>query len=213
MTETATELEAAGKVSGVQGIIDAYQTWTQTLVSYMARATGLLENLYVEQEQVIDELRKLCARTHSLRHADFDVILGKVLGDRGKTRQSLMSLVNGYRAERETVIAQLREMFRSGMDQASRDWPALKQRLLGGEEGVQQIVQALREVHMEQQKISAALSGLLGRGEMLKIDDLKTVVQTLASRDSRTSAELAALLAICESAGRNAGLKWQCLAA
>ena len=66
---------------------------------------------------------------------------------------------------------------------------------------------------MEQQKISAALSGLLGRGEMLKIDDLKTVVQTLASRDSRTSAELAALLAICESAGRNAGLKWQCLAA
>jgi hypothetical protein len=93
-------------------------------------------------------------------------------------------------------------------------WPALKRRLLGEkDDGVGEIVEVLRQVNIEQEQIAAALSGLLMRGERLKIDDLKTVAQRLAGRDSRASAELAALLAGCESAGRNAALRWQRLVA
>jgi hypothetical protein len=172
-----------------------------------------LEHLYAEQDEVIDQLRKLCARTHSLRHADFDAIFGKVLADRRRTRESLSALVDGYRSGREAVIQEVREMLTSDMAQAVKTWPALKQRLLSEkDDGVGEIVAALRQVHIEQEKIATALSGLLMRGERLKIDDLKAVAQRLASRDSRDSAELAALLAACESAGRNAGLRWQRLA-
>jgi hypothetical protein len=189
----------------------------ETLAGYMERAAGLLENLYAEQDEVIDQLRKLCAKTHSLRHVDFDAIFGKVLAGERKTRESLSLLVNGYRTGREAVIEEVREMLSpktSDMAQAVKTWPALRQRLLSEkDDGVGEIVTALRQVHIEQEKIATALSGLLMRGERLKIDDLKAVAQRLASRDSRASAELAALLAACESAGRNAGLRWQRLVA
>jgi hypothetical protein len=205
---------ASQETSEVQHIIETYRAWVQTLAGYMEGAAGLLENLYAEQDETVDQLRKLCAKTHSLRHVDFDAIFGKVLAGGRKTRESLSLLVNGYRTGREAVIKEVRELFASDMAQAVKTWPALKQRLLGEkDDGVGEIVAVLRQVHIEQQQIAAALSGLLVRGERLKIDDLKTVAQRLAGRDSRASAELAALLAGCESAGRNAALRWQRLVA
>jgi hypothetical protein len=200
----------------VHPVIETYRTWVGTLAGYMKRAAELLESLYAEQDEVIDQLRKLCAGTHCLRHADFDAIFGRVLADRGRTRESLSALVDGYRAGREAVIQEVSEMFRAGsrdMAEAVNAWPDLKARLLSEkDDGASLIVSALRQVHVEQEKISSALTGLLMRGERLKIDDLKVVAQRLASRDSRDSAELAALLAVCESAGRNAELKWRRLA-
>jgi hypothetical protein len=213
VTDTTIDLPKPLETSAVHPVIETYRTWVVTLAGYMKRAVDLLENLYAEQDQVIDQLRKLCARTHCLRHADFDAIFGKVLADRRRTRESLSALVDGYHAGRVAVIQEVREMFASDTAQAVKAWPALKERLLSEKDnGAGRIVAALRQVHIEQEKISAALAGLLMRGERLKIDDLKTVAQRLASRDSRDSAELAALLAVCESAGRDAGLRWQRLA-
>ncbi len=194
----------------VHSVIETYRTWVDTLTGYMKRAADLLENLYAEQDQAIDQLRKLCAKTHCLRHADFDAIFGAVLANRGQTRQSLLTLVGGYRAARETVIADVQEMFGADMALVVAAWPALKARLLSEKaDGSGEIIAVLRQVHIEQEKFSTALTGLLMRGERLKIDDLKTVAQRLASRDSRDSAELAALLAVCESAGHSTELKWQ----
>ena len=213
MTETTIDMPKSLETSAVHPLIETYRTWVGTLAGYMKRAADLLENLYAEQDEVIDQLRKLCAKTHSLRHVDFDAIFGRVLADRGRTRESLSALVDGYRAGRETVIQEVRAMFASDMAQAVKAWPALKERLLSEkDDGAGEIVAALRQVHIEQEKISAALTGLLMRGQRLKTDDLKTVAQRLASRDSRASAELAALLAVCESAGSNAGSRWQRLA-
>jgi hypothetical protein len=216
VTDMITDLPKSLEASGVHPVIETYQTWVDTLAGYMKRAADLLANLYSEQDQVIDQLRKLCAKTHCLRHADFDAIFGRVLADRGRTKESLSALVDGYRAGREAVIQEVREMFPAGgsdMTRAVSAWPALKARLLSEkDDGAGEIVAALRQVHIEQEKISSALAGLLMRGDRLRIDDLKTVAQSLASRDSRDSAELAALLAACESAGRNAGLRWQRLA-
>jgi hypothetical protein len=187
-------------------------TWVDTLVGYMKRAAALLENLYAEQDQIIDQLRQLCARTHSLRHADFDALFGKVLGDRRNFGESVLVLVEGYRTGREAVVREVQEMFTSDMAKAASAWPGLKTRLGEDDESLQKIVAVLRQVHTEQESISAALSGLLMRGDKLKVDDLKTVAQRLAGRDSRESAELAALLGICESARLNAGFKWRRLA-
>jgi hypothetical protein len=198
------------EASAVHPVIETYRSWVDTLAGYMRRAADLLENLYAEQDQVIDQLRKLCAKTHCLRHADFDAIFGRILTDRLRTRESLLTLVDGYRAAREAVIQDVGEMFASDVDQAAKAWPDLKERLLSEkDDGAGEIIAALRQVHVEQEKLSTALTGLLMRGERLKIDDLKTVAQRLASRDSRDSAELAALLAVCESAGHNTGLRWQ----
>jgi hypothetical protein len=216
VTDTTIDLPKSLETSAVHPVIETYRTWVDTLAGYMKRAADLLENLYAEQDETVDQLRKLCAKMHSLRHVDFDAILGRVLADRGRTRESLSALVDGYRTGREAVIQEVREIFLAGdsdMAQAVKTWPALKQRLLGEkDDGVGEIVAALRQVHIEQEQIATALSGLLMRGEKLKIDDLKTVAERLASRDSRASAELVALLAVCESAGRKAGLRWQRLA-
>jgi hypothetical protein len=213
VTEMMIDMPKSPGSPAVHAVLETYRTWIDTLAGYMGRAAALLENLFTEQDQIIDQLRKLCAKTHCLRHSDFDAILGRVLGDHGRTRESLAALVEGYRAGREAVIQEAREMFASDTAQAVKAWPELKQRLLSEkDDGAGQIVAALRQVHVEQEKISTALTGLLERGERLRIDDLKTVAQRLARGDSRNSAELAALLAVCESAGRSAGLKWRQLA-
>ncbi len=196
-----------------QPIIETYRAWVDALAGYMKRAAQLLENLYTEQDQAIDQVRNLCAKTHSLRHADFDDIFSKVLADRRRTRESSIALVDQYRAGREAIINEVRDLLTTDIIQAIKTWPILKERLLGGQDDqTRQIVSVLRQVHIEQEKISTALSGLLMRGEKLKIEELKTVAQRLAGRGSSESAELAALLAVCESAGHDAGMKWQRLA-
>ena len=121
--------------------------------------------------------------------------------------------MDGYRANRQELIEEVREIFNANLARAVKAWPVLKQRLLDEQDaGADKVVLALRQVHVEQEELSTALSGLLFRGEKLRINDMKTVAGKLAATDSRGYAELAALLAMCESAGRDAGLKWQRLA-
>jgi len=213
MTSTIVEKALPHEMPAMAATIHAYQTWVETLAGCMQRAAGLLEGLYAGQDETVEQLRALCAKTRSLRHADFDAIFGAVLAERRGARESLSALVDGYLAGRRAVIGEVREMLASEVDRAVGLWPDLKERLLGEEDQAEaRIIGALRQVHLEQEKVSAALAGLLMRGERLKIDDLKTVAQRLAGTDSRESAELATLLGVCESAGRNATLRWERLA-
>ena len=213
MTQTTINTPALGDANSVFPVLETYRAWVETLSGYMTRAAELLEGLYAEQDRMLGQLRDLCAHSRSIRHSDFNAVFGGLLAQRRKTRQSAAALVERYRTGRQEVIGELDNTFRNDLAGAAAAWPALKQRLLGGEDDkIRQIVSALRAVHMEQEKITTALSGLLLRGEKLRIDDLKTVAWRLASGDSRETAELAALLGVCESAGHAAGLKWQRLA-
>jgi hypothetical protein len=180
----------------------------------MKRAAGLLEGLCLEQDEITEQLRELYARTRSLRHADFDAICGTILAERREARESLAVLVEEYLAGRQAVIEEVREMLACGAGRAVELWPDLKKRLLGEDDNaVAKIVTVLRQLHLEREKVSAALSGLWQRGARLKIADLKTVAQRLAGTNSQEFAELAALLGICESAGRDAAVRWERLAA
>lgn len=213
MSETGKDNSAARQAPSIQPVLEAYRASAETVAGYMSRAVDLLESLYADQDEMIEQLREIFARHHSLRHSDFDSIFGSVLIDRRRTRESLSALVDDYRTGREAVISEIRELFSSDVTQAAEAWPALKERLLSETgDGAGGVIAALRRVHMEQEELSAALSALLDRAERLKISDLKTVARNLASRDSRESAELAALLATCESAALNAGVKWHRLA-
>ena len=179
----------------------------------MGRAVDLLENLYAEQDEIIEQLKRTLSKSKSFRRSDFDAIFEKVLAERRRTREALPALVDGYRADREALIQEVQELFCSNLPQAVETWPILKERLLDSQDsGEREVVAALRGVHVEQEELSAALLGLLRRGEKIRIGDLKTVAKRLAARDSSESAELAALLTMCESAGRDAGRKWQRLA-
>ena len=162
---------------------------------------------------MIEQLRQLLSNSKSLRRVDFDAILADLLARRHRTRGMLSVLVDEYRANRETLIQEIEDLCHCDASQASKIGPAIKKRLLDGQDAAErEVVAVLRQVHTEQEELSAALSELLRRGERLRISDLKTVVQRLASRDSRESAELADLLTTCEAAGRNASMQWNELA-
>ncbi len=213
MSETEKDKPVAQQAPSIEPVLEAYRASAETVASYMRRAVDLLEGLYADQDEMIEQLREIFARHHSLRHSDFDSIFGSVLIDRRRTRESLLALVEDYRAGREAVITEIRELFGSDVTQAAQAWPELKERLLSEtDDGAGGVISALRRVHMEQEELSTALSVLLARAEKLRISDLKTVARNLASRDSRESAELAALLVTCESAALNAGVKWHRLA-
>ena len=197
----------------IQAITEAYRAGIETVTGYMIHAVALLEDLYAEQDETIGQLKRVLSKNTSLRHSDFDVIFTTVLAKRRRARESLPALVEGYRVSREAFIQEIQDLFNTNMDEAGKAWPALKQRLLDGQDTCErEVVTALRQVHMEQEELSTALSGLLKRGEKVKISDLKTVAKSLSSRDSRDSAELARLLAMAEATGRDAGLSWQRLA-
>jgi len=199
--------------SSIQTIIETYRTWVEALVGHMTSAVSLLENLCAEQDEMIERLREVFARRHCLRHRDFDAIFSKVLARRARTRQSLPLVVAQYRAGREAVVQETRKLFESDPAALAATWPSLKQRLLDEDsDGAAEVVAVLRGVHMEQEELSAALSALLKRAEKLKVKDLKAIADKLAGGTSRDTVELGAVLAMCESAARDARLKWQRLA-
>ena len=226
MTEATKDKLQAQEMFPIQPVIEKYRSAVGMIAAHMGRAVALLEQLYVEQDQMIDQIKGALSKAKSLRRSDFDAIFASVLARRQRTRQTLPVLVDAYRANREGVIEAVADLFAAGVAQSEapkagnpgfgnlvESWPGLKDRLLNGENtGEREVVAALRAVHTEQEELSAALSGLLSRGERLKISDLKTVARKLASRDSRESAELAALLATSEAAGRNAEMQWRRLA-
>lgn len=213
VTEEAHSSPLPTAARELEPIIEKYQQAVETIAEYMARAVGFLEGLYAEQDQTIEQLKKALSKSKSLRRSDFDAIFTNALARRERTKQILPSLVAGYRANRREVIREVQEIFRANLAEAVEAWPGLKQRLLDEQDaGAGEVVAALQQVHVEQEQLSTALSELLCRGEKLRISDLKTVAKKLAARDSHECAELAALLAMCESAGRDAGLKWQRLA-
>ena len=196
-----------------QRIVGGYRAAVETVAGYMGRAVALLEDLYAEQDGMIEQLKRLLSKSKSLRHSDFDAIFANLLARRLRTRGMLSTLVAGYRAHWETLIQEIEDLCAADAAQASQAWPALKKRLLDGRDPEErEVIAVLRRVHLEREELSTALSGLLSRGERLRISDLNTVAQRLASRDSREFAELAALLAACDAAGRNASMQWTMLA-
>ena len=213
VTETAKDKVADQEAPSIQRVLEKYRATVETVADYMGHAVALLEDFYAEQDEMIDQVKELLSKGKSLRHSDFDAIFAKVLARRRQTRETLPTLVEGYRANREALIQEIEDLCGSGAAQAAEAWPTLKKRLLDGNDtGEGEVVAVLRQVHVEQEELSTVLSDLLSRGERLRISDLKTVAQRLASRDSRGSAELAALLATCEAAGRNASMQWEKLA-
>lgn len=213
MSEAAKNGGAGQDAPSAERILERYRASVEMVAGYMGRAVALLKDLYAEQDGMIEQLKKLLSKSKSLRRSDFDAIFANVLARRRRTRETLPTLVDGYRANREALIREVEELCSSDAAEATQAWPALKKRLLDGNDTAErEVVAVLRQVHMEREELSTALSDLLSRGERLRISDLKIVAQRLASRDSRESAELAALLATCEAAGRNASMQWEKLA-
>jgi len=225
METTKEDLVTQGSFP-IRAVVERYRGAVGTVAGYMQRAVALFDDLYAEQDQMMDRLKAILSRGKSLRRADFNAIFTDVLAKRQRTREALPALVEGYRANRQAVIQDLQDLFGAEGPRAAAPtgdgmptqpptgaWQTLKDQLLDTHDtGEREVVAALRQVHVEQEELSTALSGLLARGEELKLDDLKTVAKKLADRDSRESAKLAAFLATCEAAGRSAGLQWRRLA-
>jgi hypothetical protein len=197
----------------IQPILDTYREWVATLGGYMKSAAELLEGLYADQDRMIEQLRRVFAKRHSLRRVDFDLAFGRAIEQRRQTRRDLLSMAEAYRASREAVLREIQDAFAGDLAQTAQAWPALKERLLCEEDGgVTEVAAALRCVHMEQQQLTTAIAGLLSRSEKLKVQDLRTVANRLADTRSGKSAELAALLGMCDAAARAAGQNWRRLA-
>ena len=212
MTQTTTN-PAATPTPGIGAILRTYQGWVNTVTQHISQAVAAVENLYAEQDVIIDQLKAALGRNSSLRHSDFDGIFAAVLARRNEHRAPLAQLASGYYADRQALLGDLRELFQGNVARAQEIWPGLKGRLLDEQkDSARQAVAMLRRIHVEQQEVSAALAGLLVRSEKVRIDDLKLVANRLANKDVGHWAELADLLAGCESAARQANDQWQKLA-
>lgn len=196
----------------IQSFIHSYEASVDNLARHMQRAVERLDWLHADQDEMVRELRKAFAKLHSLRHHDFNAILRKAISQRRHDRDSLADLVEKYRHSQKQAIGELKELFSSDVDRAVREWPELKTRVLDKRDGAAEVIAAFRRVHVEQEELSAAMSNLLERADKIDVSDLKELARAVNSRNSRERADLAGILATCESAALNAAMTWERLA-
>jgi hypothetical protein len=202
VTKTSKEKLPAQEVCSIRLVIDNYRGAVEMVAGYIERAVALLNDLYAEQDRMMNQLKAILSRRRSLHRTHFDAIFRDVLARRRRSRQTLSALADEYRANREQVVRELEERFAAGTPQAEastgaalptapspRAWQVLKARLLDNcDTGEREAVTVLRQVHVEQRELSIALSGLLDQAERLEIGDLKTVARELAGDEAREGA-------------------------
>jgi len=143
VTETTKDESATQETPSIRPVIEKYHAAVEMVAGYMGRAVALLDGLYAEQDQMIDQLKAVLSRSKSLRRSDFDAIFTDVLAERRRTRETLPALVQGYHANREAIIQEVEDLFRRDVARAggpagdrtpaeplSQAWPALRARLL-----------------------------------------------------------------------------------
>ena len=107
---TALEQWHTPGAPAAQGIVGRYRAAVETVAGYMGRAAALLEDLYAEQDGMIEQLKRLLSKSKSLRRSDFDAIFANLLARQLRTREMLSTLVAGYRAHRETLIQGIEDL-------------------------------------------------------------------------------------------------------
>ncbi|KPJ62476.1 MAG: hypothetical protein AMS15_03805 [Planctomycetes bacterium DG_23] len=191
-------------------LIKGYENRVKLVTEYMTQAADLLAGLRKEQDVMLRQLRNTLAQRRSLRHKDFDLLVGHIISERRERLEALPLLVQDFRRAELVVVSKLRQLLKGNAADFAQAWPELKKQMLSLQRMRERnVARALKRVHIEQEELCRGLKGLLAKGERVRIADLKAVVREINAVSPQEMVDLAGVFRDCESACIEVSEVWQ----
>lgn len=144
-----------------------------------------------EREKLTAELRENLAKNESLRRNDFDNMMQGVLSTQDKREKEVRNLLNSYLNEQKEMVQALKgnlEKFKDslakGEIQRVKEFQNMIKKILAGQEKrKEEVTSKLKAFQKEQKEMAKRLKGLLVKGKMLRIKDLKSMLGELKTQN------------------------------
>lgn len=187
-------------------VIDSCEKRIKLVTILVKEAARHIQDCCNEQAAMIEQLRENLARYEGLRKKDFDMLMEAVLTKRKEkefeTQKALESL---FRDEKD-VLDKLRNISSTG-DIA--DFEDVKTDILSRQQEKEKVIaRLLMDLHMEQEELSAALKGLLSKGEKVRIRNFKGVVNVFKVQQRESQDEMDRMLDEVYATRQEVASKW-----
>jgi uncharacterized phage infection (PIP) family protein YhgE len=175
----------------VESIISSYEARVQSIGAIFDTTHQLLEGFQdsfldtkQEQEKINTELRENLAKNESLRKKDFDNMMQDILSSQDQREKQVRSLLKDYLNEQREMANALGESLGNVKDALSKGevqrikefQTAITEILAEQEQRKQEVSSKLKEFQKNQQEMAKRLKELLGKGEELRIKDIKSML-------------------------------------
>jgi len=178
----------------VEDILSSYETRIENITSIFEVSQSLVDTLpesllgdKKKKEKVTVELKDLLARNDNLRKKDFDKMMDSVSSFQEECGEEMKDLVREYFDEERGVTQILRKALKEFKDALARGeikkiknlQLSIKELFAEREKRKSEIVSRLKEFQGEQEEIPRQLTGLLAKGEDLRIRDFKSMLSRI----------------------------------
>jgi molecular chaperone DnaK (HSP70) len=144
-----------------------------------------------EREKLTAELRENLAKNESLRKSDFDNMMQGVLSTQDKREKEVRNLLNSYLNEQKEMVRALKENLEKFKDslakgeiQRVKEFQNMINKIIAGQEKrKEEVTSKLKAFQKEQKEMAKRLKGLLVKGKMLRIKDLKSMLRGLKTQN------------------------------
>jgi len=173
------------RVSNIENI---FFNTHQLLGDYQKALFGLRD----ERDTLTKELRDKLAKTESLRHKDFDQMMGSILNEQSEREKEVKTLLEEYVAEQKGLAKGLKESLSDFNQQLVKgdkirlgDYKQkiaeIKKQQLERQNQVKGMLKGFQtkasECRRENEELAQEIKNLLGKGESVRIKDFKAMLR------------------------------------
>ncbi len=195
------------------GILDSYEMRVRTVGGLMEQAYHFLRTFQMELEEMLVQVRTNLARSESLRKKDFDRMISDVVHRVQQTEGEVEESFRVFHDQEREMIDRLRNVILCGGHSSLSDIRAIREDILKRQkERERGLIKALKSFQIEQEELKTAIKGLLSKGEMVKVRDLKTMLKLLRVQQSDRDSEMARMLEDLDRVRDRVQTQWQTVA-
>ncbi|MFQ5894799.1 MAG: hypothetical protein ACE5JJ_03145 [Nitrospinota bacterium] len=194
----------------MEGLLDSYEARLRTVESLMAQAIVALKRFREEQDRALEGLRDFLAQNESLRRKDFDAMMGAIRVQRRDKERHVSQVVAGFLLQGQATVEELRTILSDGRCMGVEECRALVGKILTQHQSCERKAgEALRDLHLEQEELGAALKKLLDRGKPPRVRDLKALARVFQVRQSLPRTEVGRILDELTSVREAVAARWR----
>ena len=193
-----------------EGIIRAYEMRVKAISSMMNQAYELIRSYERTVEDALLTVRDSMARGQSLRHRDFDEIVGDISAARASREQQVLERLRAFEKEEKEMIERLREVLACGKTSDLGELQEIRNDTLARQESRErEVIRALRAFEAEEHELLAALRPLVEKGENATVEHLCDAVRALTARWKTRKEEIYLLIENLEDTRSSVHSRWR----
>ncbi|MBU4176131.1 MAG: hypothetical protein KJ907_13605 [Actinobacteria bacterium] len=193
------EKTSESHVLDLQGLVEeninSYKAKVESITSFMEEAAGIVQRISAEQDELASTLRDMLAKSQCLRKKDFDDLYCPVKEKRRQDYEKVTGAIDVFRRGEYEMTTRW-QSFISGEDGLTlSDFYSNKEEMLSEHEcREEEVIRAIRNYHLQQEELLAGLRGLVGKGDNVRIADLRVILRNMDARVSERETDMGGLL-------------------